>query len=91
MRREMLALDKLTICELHDKCIFMGVSVTTHRVPSVSQSRSAVSDSVCSHTQIPKEEADKCLNTVSDGRSHMLLIDLIVSAATAELSPSISA
>jgi hypothetical protein len=56
MRREMLALDQLSICELHDKCLFMG---------------------------IPKENADKCLNTFSEGRSHMLLVDLIVSVVTA--------
>ena len=56
MRREMLALDQLSICELHDKCLFMG---------------------------IPKEQADKCLNTFSEGRSHMLLVDLIVSVVAA--------
>ena len=28
MRREMIALDKLSICELHDKCLFIGISKT---------------------------------------------------------------
>ena len=28
MRREMIALDKLSICELHDKCLFIGISNT---------------------------------------------------------------
>lgn len=56
MRREMLALDELSICELHDKCLFMG---------------------------IPKKDADKCLNTITEGRAHMLLVDLIVSVVRA--------